>query len=438
VLAYGLYAVICLLVCWRTAHLNRFLGLYFAGLLLLPNQNYSLSWQSQNPENTFPYWHIGGALASEIFLTKAFVVPSCLALGLLLFKYDALKKLRFTAFDVCLILWLGISALSSFSNAVYFTGVWGGTWVLGRTLFQSKEDVRFFAWSLVFSAAIFAPLALVEMICGPFLYESLYGPHPFTLDGAVRYIGFRPMLMFEHGNQYGFWVGAAAISSFWILLASADDAKRYSALKKFICLVPILLCLASQSIGAIALVIAACIVLRFWPHINTRKTIITLFATVSISIMGFASSAIRVEQIEQIARNTTSGQKAIGFFRSIGRNSLPWRISQDFKALSLVKGSALTGLGNWDWWRPSGTRPWGLHQLIFGQFGLFGFVLSFLTLGMSSLRVVWRFKAPNGFTRPLETQFIAVLVVTGMFDALLNSFIFYPMILISAALVANK
>jgi hypothetical protein len=437
-LIFSSYAAICLIVCWRNAQTNRFLSLHFAGFLLLPNQDYSLGLHSHDFANVFAYWYIGGALPSDIFLTKALFVPSTLALCLFLFRFEAIKKLRLTIADVFVAFWICLAAIKSTSSSAYILGVWGSSWLIGRAILRDKSDLRMFAWALVISTCLMSPFAIIEMIKGPFFYDTIYHAHPFTQDGAARYFGFRPMLMFEHGNQFGLWVAISAAAAAWLLVTSRNSEEPLGRLQKLVCVTPILLCLASQSISAIALFLIACFAMVYWRFFNPRKIIISISVTLVLSVGVLASGVIQTSQIEHIARNTSMGQKTIGFFRSIGKGSLPWRVSQDLRTASLVKGSLLLGSGRWDWWRSSGTRPWGLHQLIIGQFGIIGLALTSLTLGFTAMRTFWRRNLNRISISFTETQFAALLIAISFIDALLNSFIFYPMILLSAALASKE
>jgi hypothetical protein len=437
-LIFGIYTLTCIIVCWRNADSNRFLVMYLAGLLLLPNQQYSANLTSQNHHDVFAFWYIGGALPSDILLTKALVVPSSLTLCLVIFRFEKLKNLRLNIADVCVALWILIPVLRSTTSSAYLLGVWGGSWLLGRALFQGERALQMFAWSLVISTNLMSPLAIVEMFHGPFLYDAIYQAHPFSQDGAHRYLGFRPMLLFEHGNQFGLWTAVAACAGFWLLLSRRSSLKTFSAVKVLACCVPALLCIASQSLGAIGLGIVACTTMMFWRYINLRKVIATALIGISLTIGIISSGVIRPQQVDYMVRNTKPGQMTLEFFRSIGKGSLPWRISQDLRTAHLASDWLTTGTGRWDWWRESGTRPWGLYQLIVGQFGMIGALLSGLILLLTSTLALWRNILTPTNNIPSSTQAIAIFILIGTVDALLNSFIFYPMLLLSGAICSDR
>jgi hypothetical protein len=118
-----------------------------------------------------------------------------------------------------------------------------------------------------------------------------------------------------------------------------------------------------------------------------------------------------------------------------GRGSFTWRISQDQKAIALVKPVVVVGHGRWDWWRELGTRPWGLALLVIGQFGLLGFALAFGTLLAPAVARLWHAPMSSPWTAGGAPSVLAVIVILMLLDAGLNSFIFFPALLAAGALV---
>ena len=76
-------------------------------------------------------------------------------------------------------------------------------------------------------------------------------------------------------------------------------------------------------------------------------------------------------------------------------------------------------------------------MLLLGQFGLVGVVLSAIVLLLPAARIAWQ--VPRG--DPLAPQalpwLLAIVVLLAMLDAVLNSFVFFPAVLIAAALTAR-
>jgi hypothetical protein len=419
--------------------ISRCFALYLAGLLLLPNQDYSLNSVPTDYRSVFAYWFFGGALPSDAFLTKALVVPSSIFYSLLLLAPKYVWACRFNRADIFVLLWVGMPLLSllttpipsdALAACIYLAGSWCTSWVLGRSLMASTKNLKTFIQYLSFSGALMAPLALFEFLFEPSLYDFFFQAHPFTTDGAVRYVGFRPLLFLENGNQYGLWIAIATLCSVWRYFFDASGKTKQNLI---VLVVTATMAFTSQAVGALMLFSVAVFGLYFWQRLNMRYLL-----TACALLLFFIAClyAFGAQQIDYLARNTLLGQTVLDLFRSAGRGSLPWRISQDLQALALVKPHILIGLGHWDWWRPSGTRPWGFHQLTVGMYGLIGLVCVFAVLLSSSAKHLW--KLLDGSERfPIEaTSLAAFIALVSFVDMFLNSFVFYPAILLSGAMLS--
>jgi hypothetical protein len=419
--------------------ISRCFVLYLAGLLLLPNQDYSLNSAPTDYRSVFAYWFFGGALPSDAFLTKALVVPSSIFCSLLLLAPKYVWACRINRTDIFVLLWVGMPLLSLLTTptpsdalvaCIYLAGSWGTSWVLGRSLMASVENLKTFIQYLSFSGALMAPLALFEFLFEPSLYDFFFQAHPFTTDGAVRYVGFRPLLFLENGNQYGLWIAIATLCSAWRYFFDAAGKTKQNLI---VLVVTVTMAFISQAVGALMLLSVAVFGLYFWQRLNMRYLLIACALSLFLIAVLYAFGA---HQIEYLARNTLLGQTVLDLFRSAGRGSLPWRVSQDLQALALVKPHILIGLGHWDWWRPSGTRPWGFHQLTVGMYGLIGLMCVFVVLLSSSARHLW--KSLDGRDRlPVGATTLAAFIgLVSFFDLFLNSFFFYPAILLSGAMLS--
>ena len=88
------------------------------------------------------------------------------------------------------------------------------------------------------------------------------------------------------------------------------------------------------------------------------------------------------------------------------------------------------GTGRWDWFRPAGTRPWGLPLLILGAYGLVGLALLGATLGGALVRLAA--SARSGGPKAAGARLAIMLLLLSAIDALFNSFLFYPAIAAAA------
>jgi hypothetical protein len=300
-------------------------------------------------------------------------------------------------------------------------------WLLGRVYFCGEDGAKQLINSMVAGMAVIVPIALIEGACGPTVHGWFYEPHPFRSDGAQRYLGFRPLGFFEHGNQYGIWVAATALAAIWIWQTPSNSPMR----GHFVTLAA--LCLAvtliSQSLGAILLLFAG-IALSLTMGRSSMRWVLPLFLLLTVT--GGAIYLSGRMPLRGLAENTSIGRQMVGIIQSSGKGSFTWRIARDQKALPLILAHPVAGTARWDWWRKNNERPWSLALLILGQFGLVGFVVAFGSLLMPAFSALAiKGSAWNSYpTAPL-----AVIVLMASADALLNSFFFYPAILAAGALV---
>src|SRR3546814_8495416 len=87
----------------------------------------------------------------------------------------------------------------------------------------------------------------------------------------------------------------------------------------------------------------------------------------------------------------------------------------------------------WAWFRGAGTRPWGMPLLLLGQFGLFGLLGLMAALGCAFYGQLRR--AVHDEDVPARLYVVLLLLLTA--DALLNSFLFYPALLLTGT-CANR
>jgi hypothetical protein len=431
---FAVYGIAALLlfrfaVPWRAVAITC-----FAGWLILPIGNFPAG----STSSVFPYWITGSAIPSDMLLTKMWWPPIVALAGAVWADRNTLIDWRPGWADLPMLLWClwPIGQWPFVENpepqpiivALYLGAAWGAPWLLGRVYFSGQDGARRLLASMVAGMALIVPIALVEGAYGPTVYGWFYEPHPFRLDGAQRYLGFRPIGFFEHGNQYGIWVAASAVAAI-----SLWQTQPKSPMRRGLAAVAVLcfaIALVSQSLGAILLLFAG---LVLWWAIgrSSMRWVLPLFLLLAIS-----GSAIYLSgklPLRELAENTAIGRKMVEVIRSSGKGSFTWRIARDQRALPLAAAHPLIGTARWDWWRKNNERPWGLTLLILGQFGLIGLVLAF---GSLLIPAFWDLgiRAHSGGRSICSRAPLAVIVLMASADALLNSFFLYPAILAAGAL----
>lgn len=182
--------------------------------------------------------------------------------------------------------------------------------------------------------------------------------------------------------------------------------------------------LAAQSAGVVLLLLVGGVVRPTLPRWLLPAAGATL-------LMGGRGVPQRRRAARPYRARHAAGQVLLGAFWSMGRGSLPWRISQDQRALPLIVQRPVIGYGAWDCWRPLGRRPWGLPMLVIGQYGVVGLALLMIAILTGPLGTLWRGVRAERFA-------LAVIVLLAGVDAALNSTIYFPAILFAAALAGME
>jgi hypothetical protein len=407
----------------------------FAGWLLLPVGHFPKG----SADVAFPYWITGTAVPSDMLLTKMWWPPVFALAGALLTDCTTLARWRPGWIDAPMFLWclwpigqwpfVADSAPQPWIASLYLAAAWGAPWLLGRLYFSGDEGNMRLIMAIVAGLSIIAPIALIETVAGPNLYGWIYELHPFRADGIERYVGFRPIGFFEHGNQYGIWVAATALAATWLWRAEPDTPSRGRSAA--LAMLALAVAVMSQSVGAILLLFAGLVVLRAIGRPLTRWMLaLVLVLTVGVGAI-YLSGAV---PFRTFANDTVIGRRMVDIVRSTGRESITWRIARDQRALTIIGEHPVLGTARWDWWRRNDERPWGLALLIFGQFGLIGFVLAFGSLLLPTLRTFDDLYNSPTRQRRYPSAPLAMIVLMAIADALLNSFFFYPAILAAGAL----
>ena len=424
--AYAVFAAVAL-AGFARARERALWPLFFLGLVWLPPVIDPQAWPQE------PWLVIGGALPSGNPSGKAQFVPLACLLGALAFA-RARPKFVFTPADgavAAFCLWplaqaalLGGAAFPALISTVFLIYTWGALWMLGRLYLRDRAGLEAFATSLCIATVALLPLIVVEQASAHRVHEWLYGPQPFARIGQDRWIGNRPLLFFEDGNQYGLWLACAALCATWLWKIGPRPEKAALAAVLLAC------ALASQSAGAIILLLAALALLFLRPlrraALLAGPVLLVLAVAAGVSVGAlYLTGAI---DPKGLVLGNPVGSAIYEGLRAAGRGSFSWRLAQDLKTFPAIRDSLLFGTGQWDWFRPSATRPWGLPQLILGQFGIVAWAL----LALAGALTVRRLCARGPDTRP-GMVLPGLLIAIAAMDSLLNSFLFYPAVTLAGA-----
>lgn len=437
---YFIFAFLSLAAFRFMAPARATLIVYLGGWMLLPVGNYATdAWSS-----VFPYWIIGLSLPSDMLLAKSWVAPAAAMLGVIAFDRGALARLRLSLLDLLVAGWCCwplFQALfaprepspPAIFATLYLTGSWGLSWLLGRLYFASRDGGIELMRALGFACVACLPFGVVEGMLGPSFHGWIYDPHPFARDGDVRYIGYRPIGMFEHGSQFGIWIALCAVAAIWIARTTAKGGPA-----RFwwgsLALLGAALAIAAQSVGAVLLAALALLLLEVSRAVRLRGIASVAMLLLLVGGTAYLSGAI---PIEKLARQTAVGQATLEVFRNVGRGSFNWRVAQDQALAPVAARHAVVGSGYWDWWRSEGRRPWGLPLLLIGQYGVIGLLLAYANFATTALITAWNAPRRNPLHAESVRVAMAIIVAMAVLDSFLNSFLFFPALLMSGALAGD-
>jgi hypothetical protein len=421
--SYAVYSLITIALFFVMPLRRAALFAFMAGWLILPVAVFPPAAIS---DDIFTVEVIGAALPSNLGLTKAIVIPLAILIGMFIRAPGLLKTLRPWWMDLAVLLlalWPllpGITGTVPFSSAAaqagYMAVVWGGSWLIGRLLAASDDGQRAVVEAIGWSGIPLLPITLYEVLTPPSLYTKIIGYHPFQLEGAIRYIGYRPMGLLEHGNQFGIWIAMSALA--WFAMARRTQSKK--AVYVPIAIVMALGAFAGQSVGALALYVAGVI----WILLPRRVLGMTA-AGVALFMVLFGGIYLSGKlPVARSAWEKVAGGKLTAALVATGRAGLGYRVRRDQMALGMVSRAPVAGYGTWDWWRPLGSHPWGLQLLIAGQFGIFALLCATVVMLGGAVRSIWR----------RSHSVLPVIIVMGAIDAWLNSYIFFPGLVAAGAL----
>ena len=437
----GSWVVLSVVVFWLRPGRDAAIFLLIGGWALLPVATYPTAVYLR-PTGTGGSMH-ALALPTVMLANKAVAIAlGCLA-GMLLTAWPALRSLRRSWLDLPMGVWCltplasalanGLPAAWGLAQSRYMTLAWGVPYLVGRVYLGDNESLTKFGRGWVLAGLASVPFCLIEFLVRPFFYGTIYGSHPYQVEGADRPLLYRPLLFCEHGNQLGMWVATAAVAAVWLrqsgrLSSIAGLPGRAAAI------VLVSLCLICQSHGSIVLMLG--VLVAIWVlQSSTRRPAPWLVGSAS-AVIGLAVTSFSAEAAIGGLR-----ERVRGVFAGAGKQSFTWRIAryEELTALALQKPLLGRGVLNWS---PSPGHGFldpvalGLWLFTLGTYGLVGLAAMTLVLVLPILEVVkwlparsWLNSACSGVT------VVAVLLTINVMDAFFNSVFLLPLLAGAGGLV---
>ena len=427
---------------WRLPAPKAAAACLVGGWFLLPTARFDAS-----SAVFFPYWIMPSCLPSDYWTTKARVIGVALLLGVMAFDPRAWLRFRPSSFDLPILGWCLVPIASGLANGVptvailadsaYQWMAWGVPYLVGRLYFSSPAGLEALAGAIVGAGLAYLPLCAIEVASSPIIYQALYGFHPFRFQGMVRYVGYRPVVFMEDGNQLGIWLATSALIATW-LWRSGPLRRSWGLPGGPVAAVLVAQSLMAQSVGAIVLLFAGLATMealrrfeRTWP----------LAAVGCVLLALIAARAANLFDAKALAMGSGLGRRLVDAQVMAGRHSFGWRLRVEERAARVALQRPVLGRGRWDWWRagPEGERPWGLVSLVLGMYGVVGWAL-LLGVFVAPLLAFLGAGPPRSWVAPNRVPAAALagaLAIVGL-DAILNPCAPLPFASVAGGLVGLK
>ena len=150
---------------------------------------------------------------------KVSVICYCVLLATILFDSGRFSSFQPGWIDLPMLIWClsplaaqitnGLSPISPLTGQII---TWGVPYFIGRIYFSDLAALRQLAIGIFVGGMVYIPLCLLEMRIAPTLHLRLYGYHArLDFGQTMRYGGYRPTVLLEHGLWVGMWMMAATL-----------------------------------------------------------------------------------------------------------------------------------------------------------------------------------------------------------------------------------
>jgi hypothetical protein len=363
-------------------------------------------------------------------------------IGTGIFHPALFQKIRFSPWDLPLLIWCGVPFLTSISNGLgAYDGVnaalgriiqWGVPYLIGRMYFDQRKGFEELMLGFFIGTLVYIPFCLYEVVMSPRLHRIIYGFHPHSFGQAKRGGGWRPVVFMHHGLMNSMWMVSGLLSG----IALAVSGRLRDQLPKLLLpfrlfLIPALAVtvVLLKSTGALALFLVG---------------LLLFFTTRSFRLTLPLRLILLIPTLYVITRSTGlwDGQNLIRGVASIASvertGSLAYRIDNE---TILTEHAWKRPLLGWGEWKRSFVKddegeivsvPDGLWILAFGKSGYIGLAALIGLFFVPPYLFIKRFP-PARWKEPAITAILSAPLLICIFaiDSLLND-MYNPLMLIMA------
>lgn len=291
---------------------------------------------------------------------------------------------------------------------------------LARKFLRNAADIQTLLSALSFAGLAYSVLLLYEIRFSPQLHNWVYGYYPSDFIQTMREDGgYRPMVFMGHGLIASFFAMTALVASAALWRARVRVVKFASngAITIYLSVV-LLLCKSAATIVYGTVLVPAVSWLK--PRLQMRIAIILV------------SIALLYPALRTLELFPTGALVDIASWISPERaSSLQYRFDQEGLLLNRASERYLFGWGRYgrnriyvaDWRGIAGDTSVtdGAWIIVFGQFGVVGFIAQFGLLAISVFRAAKALKFAESFNDSLFLSTIALIVAVNLVDLLPNS-----------------
>ncbi len=383
--------------------------------------------------------------------SKISALSYIMLLGVFVFDRERLIRIRFSPFDLPIIVFCLSSFFSSIANGLgAYDGVsatldkvteWFIPYFLGRLYFTNLDDLRDLCVGLLVGGLIYIPFCMFEMVMSPRLHKIVYGFRLASLTQARRWGGWRPSVFMRHGLMVGMWMITASLAGLHLFKTGHLDwlAKYIKVKVKPVLIIAFLVFISilCKSTGAIMLMAVGWMVLRFSLRRGTRLPILLLmFIPILYVVMRTNGTWSGLALSDLLTNKLHMPEDRV--------QSMSFRFMNEDILMDKAFQQPLFGWGGWkrsfvfnEVGEPVSV-PDGLWIVVLGQNGLTGLVSMLTTMLLPQWLFLKRFATAEWKNSSLVALGLlpVVLLSLYMIDGLLND-MFNPLVMMLAGAVTG-
>lgn len=355
-------------------------------------------------------------------------------IGMMVFDFGALVRLRFCLLDVPVLLYCMSGMAASINNDLgFYNGaaemletlmMWGVPYLVGRTYYTDRTAMKEVAVGIFVGGLVYVPLCLWEMRMGATLHFHLYGliQHKFAQSIRPGLIGdFRPMVFMQTGLMVSFWMVSATLAGLWLTLSGVMRRLWGVPVLGFVGVLFAVTWLCNSTGSSMLVLVGVGLVGALVVHRSRVPMLCLLLVAPTYMVVRAADVWTRQDAVELVGSYGLSRQA----------RSLDARMEQEDLFSDRAWQHPIFGWGGFDRMRPRDengvylTRGMdSLWVVTLGTKGLFG--LTMLTLMMLAPFGVWMLKtSPRDWLSPEHgaSAAMGMIILLWMVDCLLNGMV---------------